>query len=60
MDKIDAKTVRKAIKQFVAEGLMRDSGRRKDGEVIWALTERGKMVMPALVDLWFGEVEGRA
>ena len=32
----------KARKELVAMGIVRDSGRRKDGQILWELTEIGR------------------
>jgi hypothetical protein len=40
--------VRAAREELVAEGLLRDSGRRRNGQIVWVITELGKQVVEQL------------
>jgi hypothetical protein len=33
-----------AREELVAEGLLRDSGRRRSGQIVWEMTEKGKQL----------------
>jgi hypothetical protein len=38
----------KAREELVAQGLLRDSGRRRNGQIVWVLTELGKQMAEQL------------
>jgi hypothetical protein len=40
--------VRAAREELVAEGLLRDSGRRRNGRIVWVITELGKQMAEQL------------
>jgi hypothetical protein len=41
-DGLRKKAVVKAREELTAEGLLRDTGRRKNGQIVWEPTERGR------------------
>ena len=47
-DETRAEEVRAARASLVAEGLIRDSGRRRNGQIVWVITELGKQVAEQL------------
>jgi len=46
-NKPDEKYV-KAREELVAMGLLRDSGRRRGGEIVWEITELGKQAAESI------------
>jgi hypothetical protein len=39
----------KAREELVAQGMVRDSGRRRNGEIVWEITEKGVTAVEAVL-----------
>jgi hypothetical protein len=43
--------INEILKSLAAEGLIRDSGRRRNGRIVWVITELGKQMAEQLAML---------
>jgi DNA-binding PadR family transcriptional regulator len=51
--------IEKAIEKLVERGLVRDTGRRRNGRIVWATTEVGRNISGENLDRWLDDETGK-